>query len=224
MIRRRRPNREIQFSFDSFLDVVANVVGIILRLILVAWVGARSYKGPPLPDLPVPPTLEETKSLPDPHDPMADELEQQRALLSQSQAHLLEQLQAWKDKHKERETAAAEFPGLASERLKLESERDQLLAQEKELRNQSAQQLELSMSQFRERSRKIIEEIAALKKKPSPKQALRYRTPVSQPLQTEELQLECQQGRVTVLDVGAPVRGDAARLPGQGGAGAHHRR
>ena len=44
MYRRRRPTREIAFSFDSFLDVVANVVGIILRLILVAWVGARSYQ------------------------------------------------------------------------------------------------------------------------------------------------------------------------------------
>src|SRR4029450_7905133 len=38
----RRP-REIAFSLDSFLDVVANVIGIIIRLILVAWVGARSY-------------------------------------------------------------------------------------------------------------------------------------------------------------------------------------
>ena len=43
MHRRRRPQREIPFSFDSFLDVVANVVGIIIRLILVVWVGARSY-------------------------------------------------------------------------------------------------------------------------------------------------------------------------------------
>ena len=47
MIRRRRTQREIPFSFDSFLDVVANVVGIILRLILVAWVGARSYHPTP---------------------------------------------------------------------------------------------------------------------------------------------------------------------------------
>ena len=36
MIRRRRPTREVAFSFDSFLDVVANVVGIILKLIIVA--------------------------------------------------------------------------------------------------------------------------------------------------------------------------------------------
>src|SRR5438874_8659963 len=45
MFRRRRPlkNQEIHFSFDSFLDLVTNVVGIIIRLILVTWVGARSY-------------------------------------------------------------------------------------------------------------------------------------------------------------------------------------
>src|SRR5437763_6676830 len=43
MIRRRRRVREIPFSFDSFLDIVANVVGIIIRLILIVWVGARSY-------------------------------------------------------------------------------------------------------------------------------------------------------------------------------------
>src|SRR5262245_55689786 len=43
--RRRRPEKEIVFSFDSFLDLVANVVGIIVRLILVAWVGARTYTG-----------------------------------------------------------------------------------------------------------------------------------------------------------------------------------
>src|SRR5438270_10525957 len=43
MIRRRLRKTRENFSFDSFLDVVANVVGIIIRLILVVWVGARSY-------------------------------------------------------------------------------------------------------------------------------------------------------------------------------------
>ena len=40
MFRRRRPlkNEAIHFSFDSFLDLVTNVVGIIIRLILVTWV------------------------------------------------------------------------------------------------------------------------------------------------------------------------------------------
>src|SRR4051812_34602892 len=43
MIRRRRPVREIPFNLDCFLDVITNVVGIIIRLILVAWVGGRAY-------------------------------------------------------------------------------------------------------------------------------------------------------------------------------------
>src|SRR6185312_7451423 len=96
MIRRRRKSREIEFSFDSFLDVVANVVGIILRLILVAWVGARSYKAI-VPSTASPPALtqEEIAELPDPQDPLAPELERQRRELAGMQAHLLEHLKDW---------------------------------------------------------------------------------------------------------------------------------
>ena len=43
MIRRRRPVREIPFNLDCFLDVITNVVGIIVRLILITWVGGRAY-------------------------------------------------------------------------------------------------------------------------------------------------------------------------------------
>jgi hypothetical protein len=202
MIRRRRPNKEIQFSFDSFLDVVANVVGIILRLILVAWMGARTYKGPPLPPLPAPPGVVEPAALPAPRDPLADELEQQRALLAQAQAHLLEHLQACKDKKKEQEQVAGKVGELVKERKELEGERQKILAQAREEQSRSSQELEMSMGEFRTRSRKILDQIETLRKSPVPKQALRYRTPVSQPLQTEELQLECQHGRVAILDVG----------------------
>src|ERR1700722_11089407 len=96
MNRRRRPVREIAFSFDSFLDVVAKVVGIILRLILVAWVGAKSYKGPhfafaqptpapvtALPDAPFPPPPSAAS------DPIAEELAQERQELLRAQAELL---------------------------------------------------------------------------------------------------------------------------------------
>ena len=83
MIRRRRTQREIPFSFDSFLDVVANVVGIILRLILVAWVGARSYhpaatsrrRRPSWRKRPA----RQRRNRPSPPDPLADQLDQQRA-------------------------------------------------------------------------------------------------------------------------------------------------
>src|SRR5437868_1835502 len=80
--RRRRPRREIPFSFDSFLDVVANVVGIIIRLILVAWVGARSYKAI-VPPAPVPPAaLVEPPSLPEPTDPRLEQLARRRQAVS----------------------------------------------------------------------------------------------------------------------------------------------
>src|SRR5437660_4808819 len=100
MIRRRRPPREIAFSFDSFLDVVANVVGIILRLILVTWVGARAYHGRPQPAPTPSPIVEHEESLvvaplPEPTDPLAAELERQRRELVTAQAALLEQLRQW---------------------------------------------------------------------------------------------------------------------------------
>src|SRR3954453_12676082 len=96
MIRRRRKVREIDFSFDSFLDVVANVVGIILRLILVAWVGARTYKAvmPPPPPLPALPPLAEVSPLPAPTDPLQAEVEREKQALAEARARLLEQLRA----------------------------------------------------------------------------------------------------------------------------------
>src|SRR5215467_9832165 len=89
MIRRRRRSREIPFSFDSFLDVVANVVGIIIRLILVVWVGARTYTGLQ-PTASTTPTAElETH---EPADPLVGELEQRRRELALVQNRLSDQL------------------------------------------------------------------------------------------------------------------------------------
>ena len=45
--------------------------------------------------------------------------------------------------------------------------------------------------------------LTASKSLPSVKRSLRYQTPVSQPLQTEELFFECHAGRITLIDVGA---------------------
>src|SRR5262245_60360739 len=44
MSRRRRATEPV-FSFDSFLDVVANLTGIIIRLMLVVMVGAHLNGG-----------------------------------------------------------------------------------------------------------------------------------------------------------------------------------
>ena len=61
----------------------------------------------------------------------------------------------------------------------------------------------LSLPEIESRVRLVNAEIDGIKKLPSVKRRLRYQTPVSQPLQTEELFFECHYGRITLIDVGA---------------------
>ncbi len=215
MIRRRRPSRGIDFSFDSFLDVVANVVGIILRLILVAWVGARSYKAV-LPSAPPPAlTKEEIAELPDPQDPLAPELERQRRELAQTQARLLEQLQEWQKLRQDSTLTAEELARVTAQSQGVESER-KTLEEKTRQGTQSVRVASLSLEEIRERSQRVLEEIEALRKAPSAKQTLRYRTPVSHPLQSEELLFECRRGRVTLIDIGGFIDDVQHDLNGQG--------
>jgi hypothetical protein len=201
MIRRRRKVREIEFSFDSFLDVVANVVGIILRLILVAWVGARSYKAIVPTSPPAPLTQEEIAALPDPQDPLAPELERQRKELAQSQARLLEQLQEWQKLRQNSTLTADELARLTAHEQEIGTQRKDLEDKARQ-DQQSVRSIALSLDEIRQRSKRVIEEIEALRKAPASKQTLRYRTPVSHPLQSEELLFECRAGRVTLIDIG----------------------
>src|SRR5436853_544982 len=123
MIRRRRPRREIAFSFDSFLDVVANVVGIILRLILVAWAGARSYKAVvPAVEPPPPAALAEPAPPPEPTDPRAAALEQQRRELARAAALLRELLGRGQEADREAQQARADLLALAERRGRLQKE------------------------------------------------------------------------------------------------------
>ena len=220
MIRRRRPQREIPFSFDSFLDVVANVVGIILRLILVAWVGARSYH-PTAAVTPPAQTVEEAAGAAEPSlpvDPLADDVEAERRELAAAQQRLVEQIRQCDqaaerraEAEKQLDSAAATVRATQAQRA---SEEGAAVDRGKDLRTAA-----LSLPEIRSRVQRVHAEIDALEKLPAPpKHSLRYKTPVSQPLQTEELFFECRRGRVTVIDVGAMLeqvhreRGEKAKL------------
>jgi hypothetical protein len=198
MIRRRRKTREIEFSFDSFLDVVANVVGIILRLILVAWVGARSYKIV-VPTLAATLTQEEIAELPDPQDPLAPELERQRRELAEAQGHLLEQLKEWQKLRQDSTLTAEELSHLAAHVQDVDAQRkgiEDKTRQDAEFVRNAA----LSLKEIRERGQRVVEEIEALRKAPPSKNTLRYRTPVSREFKTEVLEFECSGGRITFID------------------------
>jgi hypothetical protein len=199
MIRRRRPAREIAFSFDSFLDVVANVVGIILRLIIVAWFGAQAYKGPPPP--PPPAAAADEAAAPAPRDPLEDELERLRRETAAARAELLNRVRAEEQARGEEAHAADELAAAVARREGLEKE--QAAADSSAAgRGREAREAALSLGELRGRLKRVTEEIDALKSVPSAKHALRYQTPVSRVLQTEELFFECRGGRVTVIDVG----------------------
>src|SRR5437899_1961230 len=129
MFRRRRPlkNEAIHFSFDSFLDLVTNVVGIIIRLILVTWVGARSYHASmqwieldsanPVQQKPAPQVTD---------DPLHNRLEASKRDLDDAKTRLLAQLKELDEIEDNAQKTNAQLIFLASRRRELESERSKL--------------------------------------------------------------------------------------------------
>jgi hypothetical protein len=203
MIRRRRRPPEIAFGFDSFLDVVANVVGIIIRMILVVWVGARAYTGLHFP--PPKPRLSAEVESAVPPDSLEHELAQRRRELAQAQDRLLEQLRHLDQARHSRTQVVVELAGLAERKHSLEQEKFAVEGAER-ARQEQARTAAASLAEVQQRTRQLQEQIAALERQPSVKQALRYRAPVSQPLQTEELIFECRSGRVAFIDIDALLR------------------
>jgi hypothetical protein len=198
MYRRRRHAREIQFSFDSFLDVVANVCGIIIRLILVAWVGARSYHAVAAHKTP-----EETPAaVQGADDPLAQALQRQRAELEQEQKRLLDQLRQHQQLQALNANEAEQLTALHDTDTDLANQRRQieLAAKQHEATAQTAQ---LSLAELKERSQRLARELKDLESQPAATKTLRYRTPISRPVHTDELHFECQGGRIGFIDLQA---------------------
>jgi hypothetical protein len=205
MTRRRRPQREIAFSFESFLDIVANVVGIIIRLILVAWIGARSYKAViPLPPPPAPPpALADSEPPPDPKDPRLEQIARRRKELSREEKEALARTQAEEAEIRaEEERLLREAQELARKREELEQVQEGLNAEAGKT-GEKAKGILLSVEQLQKRSEQLLAELKKAESKPKQTKTLRYRCPVSAAVQTEEVTFECNAGRVTLFDRGA---------------------
>jgi hypothetical protein len=205
MFRRRRRHREIPFSFDSFLDVVANVVGIIIRLILVAWVGARSYNSVQelLKEKHANAAASQLAALP--ADPLEQELTHHRQELAVVQARLLEQLRHLEDVKLKDQEKQGQLTVLVSRRQEIEQQQstlDQILAGR--MANQRNQAV--TLAEIQQRRQHLTEEIQALEKLPPPSHTIHYRTPVSRPVLTEELMFECRGGRVAFIDIAGMVQ------------------
>ncbi len=200
MFRRRRPlkNESIHFSFDSFLDLVTNVVGIIIRLILVTWVGARSYHASmqmldvePLPKTEAPKVTD---------DPLHARLEKSKNELDDAKTRLLAQLKELDATERKTQATSAKLTELAAQRDVLEGER-KLLELKGAVRGAQAQQASLTVDDVRKRSKKLLDEIKKLETAALPKKELKYHAPVSKAVQIEEMFFECKDGRVTYIDL-----------------------
>ena len=205
MIRRRRAQREIAFSFDSFLDVVANVVGIILRLILVAWVGARSYQA--LVPAPTPPVVADdpVAALPAPTDPLADELPKKGDKLTEAESRWQQKVRQCEEAEQQAAVVRKETPAIEAQAKQLDAEiaaRNRAAGIELQAKQGTAA---ASLADVLQRKSKAETALAELDRMPSQKQTLRYPAPISQPLQTEELMFECHGGKVVAIDVGTLI-------------------
>ncbi len=201
MIRRRRPPREVPFSLDCFLDVITNVVGIIIRLILVAWVGARAYHAV-LQALPSPPAAVALPASTDAEEAVRKTLSRQQWELLQVEQRVQTQGTQMDQLRGAGTATVRQLAQLTEEEQKLDRQRRDLIAAqvEKELANK---EVTVSVAELAPRAKQLEEEIRKLQKEPSAKKPLRFRTPVSRVVQSEELHFECKDGRVAFVDLAA---------------------
>lgn len=204
--RRHRPGRDISFSFDSFLDLVANVVGIILRLILVAWVGARAYTGVVKTSSPSPAT-KPSPVLTEESPPLAElaALEQTRRDIAQAQQELLAHLRRQEAARQSSQQDQQLLASVANEGQRLQRELDTLEECRKQVEAEAAR-IEIHLPQLRQRAQALTKQMQELSQSPIVRKELRYQTPVSEVVQSEELQFECRARRVSFLDVEAFLR------------------
>jgi hypothetical protein len=194
--------REIPFSFDSFLDIVANVVGIIIRLILVVWVGARSYSSLQIAAKPMPRPTKVVPAAEEDSDPLKAELARHSRELARAKEHLLGELRRLQENTAGETETRSQLLTLNARQQKLTGEL-QTIEQMARAGADTVRAAALTSTELRERIQKLAQEIRALEQLPPPKKTLHYRTPVSRPVDSEELLFECSKDRVTFIDISA---------------------
>jgi hypothetical protein len=136
--------------------------------------------------------------------PLEEELRPHQQELARLQQQLLDELKAVQQVRDQSASADKEVAALTARNVELEIEMtdlDRAAAQKR----QETQTAALTAEELQARYRKLADAITELKKLPSAKKILHYRTPVSEPLFSEELEFECVQGRVTFIETHALI-------------------
>jgi len=209
MYRRRRPHREkISFSFDSFLDVVTNVIGIIIRLILVTWVGARAYTSAMMLSqhkMEVETEIVSVEPLPAPKpedDPASKEVAEARREIERVRAKLLKQLKDVELVNNKENQTLKDLTLVSNLQKDLDKEKKNVISQ-LDKKGQQVRLTALTLEEMKKKGEKLREEILAVEKLPTPTKSLYFRTPVSRPVRSDEVFFECRGGKVTYIDLPA---------------------
>lgn len=133
MRRRRGGDEELPFSLDSFLDIVANLVGILIRLIVMVGLSVRALPGP-------------SQALRD-------------AEANRTRIESTEQLEEWKRKKQEIETANSK--AAVDHRRKVEAREQELAARRQAVMAIQQKQKQID-EEYDARRRAVAERLAVL--------------------------------------------------------------
>lgn len=195
---------EDAFASDSFLDVLANMVGILIILVVIA--GVRVERGPEKPSAhkPPPPSAE-TEASPEPEIAAAPEPEatnpppeldrELRALKSETAALRTQRTASREDFQKLRtEYDAAREAAAAAERAAAEKQ------QELEARRAGVARLQQSLGDRKQVLTALLAEFEETRNSRPPALQIKHRlAPISQEVQGEEIHFRLSGNRVSVI-------------------------
>lgn len=195
---RRRATREPAFGSDSFLDVITNLVGIVIIIIVMVIARTRTL---PLIESPEPLT-----SVATPHEPepdladLRDQLAESARAVSQVQGELLALLRELETAEAARREVESQLPELHDRQTRV---RVLLEEHAKNVRaiDEDAARAEDEHRSLRDRIQNLQLAVRETKPRPPERRALRYHLPVSRPVGEGELFFECRGGRVTFIDL-----------------------
>lgn len=208
---RRNPREEMEFGSDSFLDVVANVVGILIILMVLAGIRARTAPVNLAEETPPPVPVANSspvKITADPADADAQATRQSELAALQLKSQLLQQeLDRLRHAADADETKLAELQSHAAvQRNRSAAIATSLNDEITSLRDsqQEAEHLEAAVQAVRIRLQKRQADVSAAEKQPNRIEKLEHRiTPVSRVISENETELHfrCQQTAVTVVPI-----------------------
>jgi len=219
---RRAKHEEIEFGSDSFLDIIANIVGILIILIVVA--GAQASRAPVVAETPPLLSVEPTKPVP-PSEPVPEPVVSEPIPAESEVAAIREVpeviepdpelLMQIEDLDEELASLGAKRAALREQSLALEARKQelkrQLDAKGLELNQQAeqAESLKHKLSRLQSALKENRNQLAALqldidaaeRKKPPAIQIKHKLTPVSRLVKNEEIHFRLAEGKIAPVPI-----------------------